>query len=229
MRILLFSIIFFGINFGLFSQNSNSTQYTAASESDPAAKLILDDLRDKYEAFESMEASFTISIEIPEEDKIIQKGKVAQKGDSYRLDMQDRSIITDGTTLWYYLPDNNEVQINDAEDLMEDQDFLSPESVLKMYESGDFIYVLADEYVRGGKIVQQIEFKPIDREADYHKIRLMVDKKARTILSVKAFSKDGSRYTFSIEQLMPNKKFAAAHFRFEPSKYPDLHVEDLRL
>ncbi|HNL39918.1 MAG TPA: outer-membrane lipoprotein carrier protein LolA, partial [Saprospiraceae bacterium] len=80
----------------------------------------------------------------------------------------------------------------------------------------------------GGKLLTHIEFKPVSRNSEYAKIRVSVDEKALTIESIKAFAKDGSRYTFKVTRLTPNKVFPANHFTFDAKKYPGVHVEDLR-
>ncbi|HNG88607.1 MAG TPA: outer-membrane lipoprotein carrier protein LolA, partial [Saprospiraceae bacterium] len=78
-------------------------------------------------------------------------------------------------------------------------------------------------------VLTQIEFKPKDKKSEYSKLRIAIDEKAGTIQSVKAFGKDGSRYTFAITRLSPNKKFSADYFTFDSKKYPGVKVEDLRM
>ena len=75
----------------------------------------------------------------------------------------------------------------------------------------------------------QIEFKPKDKNSEYFKFRLSIDEKAGTIQSIKAFSKDNSRYTFVINRLASNKTLAAGTFSFDSKKYPGVRVEDLRM
>lgn len=226
MKQLLFSIL---ITAFAFSVQAQENTFTKVQESDPAAKAVLEKIRLKYEAYTSMQADFSLLIEIPEEDRIEQKGKMAQAGDQYRLDLEDNSIISDGTTLWHHLKNNNEVQISDAEDLAEEGDILSPKDILKIYESGDYIYVLSDEYMSEGTVIQLVEFKPVDRDSEYHKLRLTVDKKANEIKNIKAFSKDGSRYTLKLTKLVTDKALPQSHFQFDESQHPDIYVEDLRM
>ena len=45
---------------------------------------------------------------------------------------------------------------------------------------------------------------------------------------MKAFGKDGSRFTFKLTNVNANKKFASNHFGYDKSKYPNYYVEDLR-
>jgi len=198
--------------------------------SDPAAKAVLEKVKTTYNGFKSMEADFTLSIEIPEEGEEIQKGKMYQQGEKYNLQLEGQSLISDGTTLWVYLKNNNEVQINDVPDEDEIGDeILSPKDLLRVYEKGNFYYALTNESVKSGKTVQEIEFKPKDAEnSEYFKMRLMVEKKSSHIMSIKAFSKDGSRYTLAISDMIPNKSYDASTFVFDKSKYPNVYIEDLR-
>ncbi len=223
--ILLFSFL----SFVSFAQDEQENQYTNAIDSDPAAISILESLKEKYEAMETMEIEFAIEIEIPEEDLILQEGVMSKKGEKFRLDMEDQSIISNGEILWFHLKKNNEVQINDASMLEEeDESFLTPDKMLKMYEGDEFIFVLSSKYSEGGKLLQEIECKPTDRDSDYSKMRIVVNSKKQEIDHIKAFSKDGSRYTFLSKQLTAAKAFDESHFEFNKADFPDIYVEDLR-
>jgi hypothetical protein len=46
---------------------------------------------------------------------------------------------------------------------------------------------------------------------------------------VKAFAKDGSRYTFTITRLSPNKAIPATQFTFDTNQFKGVRVEDLRM
>ena len=62
-------------------------------------KKLLDQLQKKYTSYNTIEADFTLTIEIPEEDEEIQKGTIIQNGEKYRLDIEGQCIVSDGTTL----------------------------------------------------------------------------------------------------------------------------------
>lgn len=220
----------FCLSANLIAQEEEN-RFTNSGDSDPAAIEILDELKVKYESFESLEMNFSIEIDLPEEEEhIIQKGTLAQSGDKFRLDMEDKSVISNGEMLWFHLKNNNEVQINNASMLEEDSDdIFSPNNLMKLYESDDFIFVLSQEYKEGGETFIQIECKPVDKENEFSKMRMTINKNKKELLSVKAFSKDGSRYTFSCEDLDYDKIFDASHFNFDPTAFPDIYVEDLRI
>lgn len=199
-----------------------------AEKSDPEAKKILDKIRKKYDAYKTVEAAFTLTIEVPGQPAEVQKGTVAQSGSQFRLDMDQQVIVSDGKSTWVYLKKNNEVQINDAQPGAESE-FLTPKELLRRYEKGDFLYAITEKTTVAGRLLTHIEFKPKNKNSEYSKLRVTVDEKTLSIESIKAFAKDGSRYTFKISRLTPNKAFAADHFTFDPKKYPGVRVEDLRM
>lgn len=206
-----------------------SEQYTKAEHSDPQAKAILDKLRKKYDAYNSLEADFTLEIQFPEQPKEVQKGTLIRQGDKYKLDLASQSVVSDGKALWLILHNNKEVQINNVPDPDEvDESLLTPEALFNFYEKGKYVYQFVNEFTEKGKLVQHIEFKPLDQYSGYSKLRLVVDKRKNEIVSVTAFAKDGSRYVFNIGTFLPNKSYASNFFTFDKSKYSDYYVEDLR-
>ncbi len=201
----------------------------AKEKSDPEAKKVLDKIRKKYDAYKTIEAAFTLTIEVTGQNTEVQKGTIAQSGDQmFRLEMDDQVIVSDGKTTWVYQKKNNEVQINDAEPGGQSE-FMTPKELLRRYQKGDYLYAITEKTTVGGKLLTHIEFKPVNRNSEYFKLRVSVDEKALTIESIKAFSKDGSRYTFKITRLSPNKVYAADYFTLDPKKYPGARVEDLRM
>ena len=212
----------------LFSAQFLAAQSTAAPEkNDPEAKKVLDKIRKKYDAYKTMEASFSLTIEVPGEAKDFQKGTIAQEGKKFRLEMSDQIIVSDAVTTWVYQKKANEVQINNA-DPNDANAFLTPKDLLSRYQKGDFLYAITDKTTEGGKVLTQIEFKPKDKNSEYSKLRVAIDEKAGSIQNIKAFAKDGSRYTFAITRFTPNKPIAGAKFTFDTGLFKGVRVEDLR-
>ncbi len=225
-KMLLFTLMSLFFSLGVFAQTK--TDYSKASDSDPKAKAILDKVRKKYEGYKSLEAAFTLDIEFPEQPRETQKGTVARQGEKYRVEMASQVVICDGKAIFLVMNGNKEVQINNMPEEGEDEEVLSPQSLFNFYNQGKFAYVLTNEYSQGGKVVQDIEFKPLDKNFDYSKIRMTINKATYEVVSVKTFGKDGSRFTLTVSQFTPNKTFAANYFSFDKNKYPGYHVEDLR-
>ncbi len=202
--------------------------FTDSKDSDPEATAILKQLKAKYDAYRSMEAAITLEIEIPEQPKEVQKGAVSRAGQSYRFAIANQAFISDGQTLWIVLGNNKEIQINNAPEEGEATGGLSPQTLFSFYEGDDFVYYLTNEMTENGRVVQQIEFKPLDEYADYSKLRMTIDKNKKEIIRVKAFGKDGTRYTFSLDNLNTNKTFPAGYFSVKKEDYPGYTIVDLR-
>ena len=228
MRKLTITAFVFVLLMVNMNAQSAATKVNQQETSDPKAKVILDRIKKQYDAYSAIEAAFTLTIEVPEQAKQTQKGKIIQQGKKYYLELPDQLIYCDGATVWYYLKNNNEVQINNADDGNQEA-ILTPKDLLKLYQRNDYLYALVGEATENSKLVQYIEFKPTSRSNVYSKLRLSVDKTTSAINSIKAFSRDGSRYTLTINSLTPNKTYAATYFTFNKAKYPGLRVEDLRI
>lgn len=188
---------------------------------------MLDRVRKKYDGYKSLEAAFTLSSEVPDQPKDVQKGTIGQQGNKFRLDMDGQIIVSDGKINWVYLKKNNEIQIDNA-DPNDDNGFLTPKDLLRRHEKGDFLFAITDKISEKNRVLTQIEFKPKDKSSEYAKLRVSIDEKTNTIESIKAFAKDGSRYTFQITRFTPNKTFGAGYFQLDPKQFPGVHVEDLR-
>lgn len=195
---------------------------------DPAATKILDKLKAEYESYSSIKVDFELLLELPEAEPEVQKGSIGQKGDKYYLVMDDQEIYSDGQSIWLYLKDNEEVQLNNVEE-DDEASMLSPKDMMRIYESDDFIYAITDEKSVNGVPCTQIEFKPVGSDSEYSKMRLLVDTKANKMKSLKVFSKDGSRYTLTVDHILPNESFQESDFVFDPEDYPGIHIEDLRI
>ncbi|MEQ8703298.1 MAG: outer membrane lipoprotein carrier protein LolA [Phaeodactylibacter sp.] len=226
MKKFLFSIAFLALIIPAFAQDNT---VTSAEDSDPRAKAILDEIRKRFESYESLGADFTLEITFPEEPMESQKGEIAKQGDQFRMSMASQTVISDGETLWMIFDHNKEVQINTMPDEAEMGGMvLSPESLLNFYDHGDFAYFITGEAREAGQAVQQIEFKPLDRNAEYTKLRMNVNKATKDVVSVTAFGRDGSRYKLRLDSLTPNKRFPAGQFAFNKADYPGYYIEDLR-
>lgn len=229
MKHLLSIILVLSIT-GIVTAQEVPKQLLHSDKQDPEAKVILDKTKKLYESYKSMEADFTLTIEIPAEDPEVQKGKIIQSGDNYQLVLPGFKVACNGTTVWTYLENNKQVQITDFEEMEESEEFLSPKDFLEMYERGDFFYVLMNEAYEGKTPIQQIEFKPKDRDSEYSKMRVTINKNTSEMLRIKVFSKDSSRFTLSIDNLKSNKTYADNTFKIDTKSLPkDVEVEDLRL
>jgi outer membrane lipoprotein carrier protein len=223
MRIALVISFLLSYTMGTWAQTPKTVRVE-----DPKAKAVFEKVRDRYEAYKTLQVNFSVEIEIPQQEAIQQTGSLYQDGVKYKLDLSDQMLMSDGNDLWLYRKEAKEVQINDLEE--GDDSLLSPIDLLKIYERDDFEYALVNEFKdQKNRTIQQIELKPNAKNADYSKIRIEIAKSSAEILGMMAFFKDGVRYKVTVDETIPNKSFPSGTFTFDASQYPGVHVEDLRL
>ena len=121
-----------------------------------------------------------------------QKGKFIQSGKKFYATSNDQEIYCDGKTVWVYMKDANEVQVNTF-DATATNDLMTPQQIIKMYETGEYIYAVTGEEVIGNKKLTNIEFKPKSKNSEYSKIRLGIDKTDNPDY-IKVFSKNSSTF-----------------------------------
>ena len=207
---------------GLISQPKN-----VAEKSDPRAKTILDRLKKNFEKNRSSEVSFDLIIELVGQKQEKQKGKFIQSGKKFYATSNDQEIFCDGKTVWMYMKDANEVQVNTFDPNATDE-LMTPQRIIKMYETGEYMYAITGEETIGNKKLTNIEFKPKNKNSEYSKIRLGIDKTDNPDY-IKVFSKNSSTFTLVFKEVLFNKAYQNDSFAFNAKKYPGVHIEDLRV
>jgi outer membrane lipoprotein carrier protein len=223
------SIIIFCLLIGVAGFANAQATFTKPSDSDPKAKKILDLIKKEYLGYKSMDVAFELEIEMPGRPKEKQKGSYIQQGKKFFASSKDQDIYCDGKTVWMHLKANKEVQVNNYEGGESNELIMTPTEMVKLYESGKYIYAITGNDTENGAAVTLIEFKPVNRNSNYAKLRLAVNTKTNKVSSLRVFSKDGSRMNMFLKTLTPNKNFSNEIFVFNQKKYPNIRLEDLRI
>ena len=223
----ILSVILFFCTF--FAAQAQTNSYSSSTDSDPEAKALLTEIRKKYDAYKTLAVDFSMSIQMADQPAEEQMGSLVRQADKYFMRLGDIEVLCNGEAVWFILKNNREVQINPMPDPDEQGSLiLSPDALFNFYDKGSFVYAITNETMENGVRVQQIEFKPLDKNSEYAKLRLNVNKSTRDIVSVFALGKDGSRYTLQVSKFTPNKTLAPNTFVFDPAQYKGFHIEDLR-
>ena len=69
---------------------------------------------------------------------------------------------------------------------------------------------------------------PTDKSKPFHKVYVLVDKKAQTLYSTKVLEKGGNRYSYTVANMNTATAMADNQFVFDKAKYPGVEVVDLR-
>lgn len=195
------------------------------AQGDKKAKDILNGVSSKYRSYKSMKAEFSYTLENPTAKiKETQSGSIILSGSKYRLAIAGQEVICDSKTIWTYMKEAKEVQVNSVDPTEEG---IKPNEIFTMYEKG-FLYKFIDEKTVSGKVQQNLELTPTDKTKNFFKIKLTIDKKTKQIIKSIIFEKTGNRYTYAIKAFTPNFAVNTSTFMFDAKKYPGVEVVDLR-
>lgn len=212
-------ITLFSIGIFLLTQTNSFSQENKAKE-------ILDKVSVKTKSFSCIQVDFKFTMENQKENiSEKQNGELWIKGEKYKLDLMGTETYYDGTTVWTYLKDANEVNISEPDE--NSDEMLNPAKILNMYETG-FKYYFKQEIFDANRPLYIIDLIPIDLTKDFSRIRLTIDKSKDLIYEIKRFGKDGNIYTITIGQYTTTKIFTDSMFKFDATKFPGVEVIDMR-
>ena len=227
MRLLLLFLLLSTCVPALVAQTNK--QYTVVTDSDPEARQLLEGIRQKYDGYRTLKADFRLELAFPNQPVETQRGSLSRQGDLVRFKLGNQEGIINNEAAYFILHGSKEVQINDLPEAGETTGMLTPQTLFDFYRGEQYVVALQGTEQANGRSLQIVELKPVDRDdSDFTKLRLLTDPARQEIVSVKAFSRDGSSYTFYLDDTQGNAPLAADTFTFSKANFPGYHVEDLR-
>ena len=197
------------------------------AQQDPKAREILDAMSSKYKSINSFQAdlSYTMTNEVEGINESY-KGKIAVKGDMYRLMMQDQEIYNDGTTVWTYLSNLDEPEVTIDDNNPEGGD-ITPSSIFNIYQEG-YKYLYLNSTTVDGKSYDIVDLVPNDKDAQYFKVRIEIGTKDRLLRTFTLFDREGSEYSYLITNFKSDVNLADSYFKFDTSKLTEDQIIDIR-
>jgi outer membrane lipoprotein carrier protein len=198
---------------------------TAFAQYDPKALEILDAMSKKYKSIPAFEANFSYVL-TNETDKINEefKGKMVVKGEKFRLVLPEQEVINNGVTVWTYLPEAKEVNIDNADPA---NDEVNPSKFYDIYHKG-YKYLYLGEKTESNVPCDMVDLVPEKKDAQIFKITMVIAKKDRSVHNFTIFERTGNRFKYTITKFTPNAKIEDNYFTFDPKKYPGVEVVELR-
>jgi outer membrane lipoprotein-sorting protein len=196
----------------------------ALAQYDPKALETLDAMSKKYQAIPAFEAniSYTLTNEVEKINEEF-KGKITVKGNKFRLVLPEQEVINNGVLVWTYLPEAKEVNVDKADS---ESDDINPSKIYDIYKKG-FKYLYLADKTEGGVVYEEIDLVPENKNAQYFKIKMMINKKDKSIQSWTMFDKSGNRFKYTITKFTPGIRVDDSFFTFDPKKYPGVEVIEL--
>lgn len=216
MRIFITILVLGFLSNPMFAQDNEA--------GDKKSREILDRLTKVTEAYKTIHVEFSYKMN-NEEANIdeITEGVLTIMGDSYRLNIASQVVICDGETIWTYIEDAEEVQINSVED---SEESITPNKLLTAYND-DYRSKFVRESFQYGTTVNVIDLTPLEGKS-YYKVRLIINKDKNQLHDITIFDKNGSTYSYIIKEFTPNVDVEDFTFSFKESDYPGVDVVDMR-
>lgn len=188
---------------------------------DPKAIALLDEVSAKAKAYKSIKVEFSYTMvnlkaKINEE----KSGTLLVSGDSYKMTAAGQTVICDGKTIWTYISESNEVQVNALENK---DDALTPSKLLTSYNSNFKSKIIKS----ADNTVESVELIPTTSK-NFTKAILGIDKAKKQVKSFTLFDKSGNTFTYKIKSYLTDTPVTNADFTFDAKKFPGVEVIDMR-
>ncbi len=191
------------------------------AQTDKKASAILDEVSVKTKSYKTIKIEFTYAMDNVKEkihDKF--KGTLISKGDKYKLTAAGQDVISDGKTVWTYLKEANEVQVNNVTD---DDDSFTPTKLLSGY-SKDY----KSKFIEEKGNTQVIELYPLKKGKSFTKVQLTIDKAKKQISKFVIYDRNGSTFSYIVDKFVADQAIADNVFTFNKAEHPGVEVNDMR-
>ncbi|MEP2025139.1 outer membrane lipoprotein carrier protein LolA [Reichenbachiella sp.] len=195
----------------------------AIAQKDPAAKEVLDAMSEKYQKIPAFRAQFSYTME-DDSDEIDEgfKGTILVKGDKYKLIMDEQEVTFDGSDIYTYLKEENEITISSFDP---EEEEISLSNIFNIYKEG-YKYVYTESKNNGTTDV--VDLVPEDRDKEYFKIRMEIAASDKSLKSFKVFDKSGSRYLYKVLSFKEDATITDKTFAYDKAKFQGAEVIDFR-
>lgn len=206
MKIL--QLILLITTFGIFNANA---------QVDTDAEALLKSISTKYKAYSTAKIDLKLSINIPEtKENVVSTGVAWLKKDMFKIEFDERMLVSNTVTQWTYLKEVNEVQISkyDPSSMI----FL-PSKIFDLYND-QYIYRIKEEFKnQSGELIKLIELTPKNKNLEIFKIVVSINIPKMELVKSQIFEKSGMKYSYDIISLKPNVKLEDSFFTFDPKVY----------
>lgn len=209
----------------LFSSASLILMLFAATAlaSEPTASQIVKNVQNNYEKTNDAVIQFTQTVVYPlsKLSRTITGTLYIKKGNKYRIDTEDKVIVTNGKTSWVYMPSSKQVIIDNFRN---DKNTITPEKFLLDVPS-DYFAVLLSAKKDGDSKIYTLRLTPKSDDSFIRSITIEINGDW-TIKSAAVSDMNDTKYTYTVNSLKVNTSLPDSEFEFVPPK--GTQVVDLR-
>jgi outer membrane lipoprotein-sorting protein len=174
---------------------------------------------DQVKSHKNVEMAFTYQISPDGKNySDAQEGHAWLQGNAYKIEMAEQQSISDGTTIWTYLVDDEEVMVSDA---TEGED----NTPLKLLTSLDKNYVatLTNIDNQGNATIELANPK-----GQYKRVTLKMNAMKAELKSADVYLEDGTKVAVTVKEMKYDQNLDDKFFTFDTKKHPNVEVIDMR-
>ncbi len=189
-----------------------------------SAREILEKVQKKYDEMFNATLSFSQKVKfgLSKAEYSASGMLYMKKSNHYRIEMEDRTFVTDGKTVWSYSPENKQVLIDTYK---EDPRSFSPEKFLLSVPKDFYSAILAREKSRGQTLVV-LKLTPKDDKSSMKSLKLWVDEEEWLLRKAEIVDVNKNVRIYTVLDIRLNTTLSDSTFAFVAP--PGVEVVDLR-
>jgi outer membrane lipoprotein carrier protein len=145
-----------------------------------------------------------------------------KKPKSYRIESDQQTLVTDGTTVWAYTPGNNQVLVDRYK---ENENSLSPEQFLVNLPAAYYVSLLGTEK-SGASVLAILKLVPKDDRSFVRSVKLWIETGSWNVRRILIVDVNDTETTYLIKDIKLNTNVNVRLFTFSPPAGAE--VVDLR-
>jgi len=197
--------------------------FVPASAGDDAADIIKK-MEKKYRTVDDITVSFrqTVHYGVTGTEQSFSGVMYTKKGNKYRIELEDQTVVTDGSSVWSYSKINNQVIVDRYK---EGPDSFSPDRIMVDVPARYSSLVLGQERV-GSRETTIMKLTPKDAKANLQWMKVWVDDDEYLMRKIQALDVSDNLSTYLLDSITVNQSLGESRFRFDVP--PDAELIDLR-
>jgi outer membrane lipoprotein carrier protein len=187
----------------------------AAAAGEKTAKDIIEKVQSKYDDMDDIVLTFSqnVRFKVSKAEQQIDGVLYFKKKNKYRIETEQRLIVTDGKTSWSYNPQKNQVVIDQYK---ENSGSFSPDQIL-LRSPKDYYAALVKEDKAGGEACYLLKLTPKEENAAVKSLRIWVSR-AWLIRKAEITDLNGAVTTYLVKDVAIDKGIPDTKFEFPVPK-----------
>lgn len=191
---------------------------------DDDAESIVSALQKKYDDVKDISISFVQNVQfaVTQNTQTFSGTLVMKKGNKYRIEMEQQTIVTDGTTVWTFNKANNQVFVDKYKN---DPQSFSPDKILTNLSDNYTAEILGKEK-HGDHDLTILKLLPKKSRMNIKWMKVWVDTDSWTMKKIQVFDASENLWTYDVNDVRMDTGVADTQFHFDAPAGVD--VIDLR-